>query len=520
MTVLGLTLRRLVRSTWPLNIGLDEFGGSITVEVRPAFGGLSMFTEQLGGLLVRLLVSSEGGRGVSDSETAAELSQRMLEDSVCVFVNQQEALGRCSRLEVVQIVPYAVLRFSFLKVRWTRRISQPAKLALKVSDLSGTNFRFSTSKPANFDDMSATEQFASCAAAVAETMQDTQASSTTELTAETTASAFSLALQPPEIATVGTVFLVRLKVTTASGAPVRDVRVRAGIQKAAATSPGSTSPATLQALALNGRKLEVLADSAVELDPQTTVRVSKPTGIISFPLTITRAVSGTYKLLFQPDVPDANVVLETSAFKVENSVSRIYSDEAAWGQVEIPDFGQLTPLPRTPRFCVETATNESLTDLQSAGVRAIIKLSLKGAPSQQESKAMRLANDLKQGARQSLRNSANDMAARLSQQSSGFMKETVDRFIANSASPAKGSFAGLSPDFAEACLTTPLRQMQVGDPFTELGFGNVSDVAQMKYDKYYIYVAEVNIVVIKARVHSWSNSECSKRPSFKLQRGP
>ena len=470
--------QRFLRSTWPLNIGIDEFGGSITVEVRPNFGGLSMFTQFLGGLLVRLLVSSEGGRGVNDAGAAQDLSQRMLGDHVCVFVQWREPLGRCTDLVIIQTTPFLVMRFSFLKVRWLRRISQPARISLKVSDLSGSDFRYSVSKPPGFENMSDVQKFHSCSSAVQETLTDTQSSTTIEITAETTASQFFLALVPPEIAIVGNVFLVRLRVTTASGAPVRDVRVRAGIQKLAATSPGSTSPGLLQSLVQSGRRLEVLTDSNVELDPTTTVRVSKPNGIISFPLTITRAMSGTYKLLFQPDGPNAQVVLETKPFKVENPIYRITSAEGPWGQVEIPDFGMFTPLPRTPRFCVETATNESLAELQATGVRTRIQLILKGAPSQQESAAMRAALQAKEAAKAALQASANNMAANLSQESTGFMKTVVDRFIADSASQAKGSFAGLTADFARACLETPLRQMQVGDPFTELGFGNATSAAR------------------------------------------
>jgi len=90
---------------------------------------------------------------------------------------------------------------------------------------------------------------------------------------------------------------------------------------------------------------------------------------------------------------------------------------------------------------------------------------------------MRAALQAKEAAKAALQASANNMAANLSQESTGFMKTVVDRFIADSASQAKGSFAGLTADFARACLETPLRQMQVGDPFTELGFGNATSDA-------------------------------------------
>ena len=61
---------------------------------------LPQFTEYLGGLLVRLVVSGEGGQYITDRDMAFELSQRLLSDSVCVFLNRVEQLGRCSNLEV------------------------------------------------------------------------------------------------------------------------------------------------------------------------------------------------------------------------------------------------------------------------------------------------------------------------------------------------------------------------------------------------------------------------------------
>jgi len=269
-------------------------------------------------------------------------------------------------------------------------------------------------------------------------------------------------------------FLVRIKVATASGAPIRDVRMRVGIALTSATSPSSSSPSMLQSLASQGKKLGIVASGSAELDPETTVRVSKPDGVINFPLTVTRAVSGAYQLKFQPEVPDAEIVLETSPFKVENPIHGISSVESKWGEVEVPDFSVPVTIPRTPKFCVETSTNESLEQLQSAGVRTRIRLILKGAPSQQESAATRLVSSLKEEANQVVRTSANRMASKLSEGSTGFVKEAVDRFVASSASPARGSFAGLSPEFAEACMRTPLKMMQVGDPSLSMSFGNQS----------------------------------------------
>ena len=51
----------------------------------------------------------------------------------------------------------------------------------------------------------------------------------------------------------------------------------------------------------------------VELDPLTSVRLSNADGVIGFPLTVIRGGSGTYQLQFQPDIPDAKIVLQSRA---------------------------------------------------------------------------------------------------------------------------------------------------------------------------------------------------------------
>ena len=77
-----------------------------------------------------------------------------------VFVNFEEQLKRCSRLELVQVSPFPVMRFSFLRVNWVRRISNPAKIKLRVADLSGSNgWSQGWPLPAGFQNMTPQEQF-------------------------------------------------------------------------------------------------------------------------------------------------------------------------------------------------------------------------------------------------------------------------------------------------------------------------------------------------------------------------
>ena len=89
------------------------------------------------------------------------------------------------------------------------------------------------------------------------------------------------------------------------------------------------------------------------LDPSTTVRVSDSEGMVSFPLTVVKGGSGTYLLHFQPDAPDAKIVLETSAFKVENRMN--IAVESSFSEIDIPEFGPLVSVPKRPQFCVSFA---------------------------------------------------------------------------------------------------------------------------------------------------------------------
>lgn len=236
---------------------------------------------------------------------------------------------------------------------------------------------------------------------------------------------------------VGSMFLVRLQVSTASGGPVRDARVRVGIKALKSMAPGSTSPSLLQSLAVSGNSLGVVADENVELDPVTTVRVSDASGVIGFPLTVIRGSSGTYQLQFQPDVPDAKIVLQTSAFKVQNSIS--VNATSAFGQIQIPEFGKAATVPKAPQFCIESASGETLQELQKEGIRLSITLILKGAPNEKESKASRAVQDAKKASVEAIRNRANAMTDRFSQTTNADLRKAVDVMIASTISQRKGA---------------------------------------------------------------------------------
>lgn len=463
--------------SWPLNLELQEFSGMITVELRPRFGvELPQITQYTGGLIARLLISSEGGTDV-ESEISMELSPRLLGDAVCLFDNFVEPLQRCTNLEMVQVSPFPVIRFSFLRVNWVRRISNPAKIKLRVTDLSGSDgWSLGWPLPAGFQNMTPHEQFSQCTGIAAYSRELIEETMTPEISAETAASQYAILLPPPDSVVVGQMFLMRVQVLTASGGPVRDARVRVGIKALKAMAPGSTNPNLLQTLAAQGNSLGTVADQNVELDPLTTVRVSDASGIIGFPLTVTRASSGTYQLQFQPDVPDAKIVLQTSAFKVLNTIS--VSGSASFSHLEIAEFGKPVPVGKAPEFCIESASGESLQKMQSEGIKLSMTLTLKGAPSSKESMASRLVQDAKKAAVAKGRDSANAMAARISQTNNPALRRAVEVMVASASSKRKGMFIGLSEEFAEACYNTPALLLQSGDPAMVLAssFGNATAI--------------------------------------------
>ncbi|CAJ1433594.1 unnamed protein product, partial [Effrenium voratum] len=463
--------------SWPLGVPISDLGGLVTIEIRPKYE-LPQFTQFLGGLVIRLLVSSEGGKDILDVETSIELSQRMLAGSTCLFLNSVEILQRCTPLVPVQIAPFPVLRTSFRQVSWERRISQPAKMVLKATDLSGSGFRSGMPLPDGFHSMTPAQQLGTCAEAAADSKSLAKASLTPEISAEIAPSQYNVVLAPPELVYVGAMFLIRIKVTTASGAPARDVRIRVGIKTVSSTSPSSTSPGLLQSLAASGNSIQVVSDSNVQLDPSTTVRVSDSEGVIGFPLTVERATSGTYQLQFQPDVPDARIVLQTSTFKVENPIIGISSPDS-WGQLEITEFGKPFRVNRAPRFCISTATNETLQQLQDAGVRSSLTLTLKGAPAEREGRASQLVMQLRKQAASDAQVSANRILEQFAQNKNGALNSAAKALLKTANSKAVGIFAGFSEEFAEACFETPARQLLAGDPALASNLGsNISAAAE------------------------------------------
>ena len=115
-------------------------------------------------------------------------------------------------------------------------------------------------------------------------------------------------------------------------------------------------------------KRDITLEENVALDPSTAVRVSDSKGMVSFPLTVVKGGSGTYLLHFQPDVPDAKIVLETSAFKVENAMN--ITVVPSFSEIDIPEFGQVVSVPKLPQFCVRSSGNAVNLFAGTSGVHA------------------------------------------------------------------------------------------------------------------------------------------------------
>lgn len=470
--------------SWPLDRELQDFG-SITVEFTPRNGfPVPYLLERIGVLYVRLLVTSEGGKDVTIDQTSFELSKHMLGDAVCVFYYAREVTGRCSDLELVSTFPAIVVRFSFLTVKWIRRVSLPGKIKLRVADLSGSDlWSEGWPLPADFWDLNSDSKYLACYINAGLSREMMQRPMTAEISAETTPSKYEITVPPPINIRVGVLFLVRVKVSTASGGPVENVRLRVGIRSLSLTTPRRTSPALLQLLALQGNSIGVLTEENVALDPSTTVRVSDSEGMVSFPLTVVKGGSGTYLLHFEPDAPDAKIVLETSAFKVENAMN--ITVVSNFSEIDIPEFGQVVSVPKLPQFCV-TAVGSAVNlfnGTSGAHVGDIGQLSmtlrLKAVPTEKESAAARLVRDAKMDLQRRASESANAMAARFSETTNVDLRQAVNRLIESHNSKARGMFAGLSEAFAEACYKTPAKLLQRGDPALEENIGEFVEDADL-----------------------------------------
>eukprot|EP00931_Biecheleriopsis_adriatica_P037967 TRINITY_DN21779_c0_g2_i2.p1 TRINITY_DN21779_c0_g2~~TRINITY_DN21779_c0_g2_i2.p1 ORF type:complete len:1168 (+),score=198.52 TRINITY_DN21779_c0_g2_i2:212-3505(+) len=392
------------------------------------------------------------------------ISQGMLEEATCFWVQNREILGRCSDLTMLQDKPYILVGFSFKLVKWARLLQLPGKMKIVVTDLSGSTLGSKMLKPSNFDSMTAPQQVETCVSAAAATTSSQSATSGT-IVAETEPSQYRIEIPPPDVVQVGSMFLVRLRVLTKSGGPVRGQQIRVGIKSGSATSSSSVGTDTLQKMAQNGNTINVVANGNVELDNATLVRTSKADGTVNFPITIARAASGTFILQFQPETAGGKVVKESAAFKVNNEITAISSPDGAWDKIGVQEFGELVDVPRLPTFNVTTSSGRTLQHMSDEGIAIRIRLKLKGV-STKKSAVQKEIEKTKKEAVANAKAEAEKKFQAMQKAAAGVVPhvaEAVSNYISSATSNAIGAFSGLSEDFALSCMNTAAASLQAGD---------------------------------------------------------
>merc|ERR1719409_1711637 len=111
----------------------------------------------------------------------------------------------------------------------------------------------------------------------------------------------------------------------------------------------------LQQIGSSGNTLKTFKSTAVVLDTTTTVQRSTKDGVVSFPIQVTHAASGSYMLKFEPIVPNGRVLLTSTPFYVVNQVESIGSNGVGWKEVELEKFGVDQQIPKQLQFRVYTA---------------------------------------------------------------------------------------------------------------------------------------------------------------------
>ncbi|CAE8714044.1 unnamed protein product [Polarella glacialis] len=460
-------------STLPLNTRLSDVSGAKFVVEMSAPNGSPEFLN-FGFAAVRVMVSSLAK--VLSYEEAWATTSTMLDESVCVWINFKEVDGACSLLEVVQTAPYVILRFSFLNLAWSRVVSLPAQAKLLISDLSASALKIKMDAPAGFAQMGPLEKYSTCMSAVRITTSKLSLQNTREIKAELTPAGASTSVAPPDVVTVGSMFLVRIQLRTASGAPLAGQSIRVGIVKVSSTKASSASGGLLQRLSQQGHTLAVSASHKVTLDDQGLVRTSKADGTVSFPLTVSRASSGTYMLQFQPEAASSKILYESQTFKVTNQIEVIGNAEDPWTEISILKFGEAVDVPRRPAFKVTTTDGSTLQQLHEDGTKILLKLELKGTSTKQ-TKANSIVNQVKQDAVRRAKAGAKSASSKLVKTLGGVAQTAASRLMAQKFGAAVGAFAMLDESFAVSCSETAANALQDVDEVQESTMAEAVSVA-------------------------------------------
>eukprot|EP00931_Biecheleriopsis_adriatica_P041207 TRINITY_DN23583_c0_g1_i1.p1 TRINITY_DN23583_c0_g1~~TRINITY_DN23583_c0_g1_i1.p1 ORF type:complete len:2026 (+),score=318.32 TRINITY_DN23583_c0_g1_i1:88-6078(+) len=437
----------------PIGRTFDSTGGTFEVEV--IFPPLPVqFPWRKGSLLVRLMVTEAGGRRLTPGESFIRTSID-LEAAVCIFEGFKEPLGRCSDLEEVQSFPL-IYRFRFKSFKW--KSTSASSIRLMVNDLSGSGLGQKVPMPANFSESNARDKAVQCSTAVAAAASFAEARTTSTIQAETQPASAQVLLPPPPVVTVGDVFLVRLRIFTKTGSPLSGADIRVGIKSAATTSGTEASPSLLQSIGQEGNTLSAVSDGTTTLDPTSELRTSKDGGVCDFPISITRAATGTYQLVFQPEASGSTIILEGATFKVHNPISSIAFAGNPWGELEVDEFGEESKISKQPAFQVEVESSSgdasSLQALHDQGTQVQVQLRMKAV----SKKRVEVEEQLKEEARQARR----DAAAKVQEAYADIGKN--GEALLDEQIRASGVFNALEDDFADGCKETTASALGNGNP--------------------------------------------------------
>jgi len=421
--------------------------------------------------MIRAFVVYEAGKHLSAPE-ARSASQAMLDEAVCIFFQgpngMAEVLGRCSPPALVQLQPFVIVRFKFLKLTWKHVLHHPAEIKLTFSDLSGSVLSDKVRAPDFFPLLnSSAARAGACTASLLSHKASAQTRTTGVIVAETGAASASVELQPPEVGHVGKMFLVRIKLMTKLGTPARHQPMRVCIASLSDSSPSVAGPAFLEKLSGRGHTLETACTKKSRLAAGGTVRTSRANGVVSFPLTVELAPQGTYVLHFQPQRPGARIMLTSAPFRVFNDISAVNFVSASWGMIKVAKFGEASMLPRKPRFVVEASEGRTLQELWDDGVRTSITLTLRGVSVAQLEAKQRMRERRQQLASTALRmakNRSEELVSHVQALGTTVAGDMAAKFQEKIASMGGGLFGDFEDTYREACMATSAATLGRGDP--------------------------------------------------------
>eukprot|EP00931_Biecheleriopsis_adriatica_P027992 TRINITY_DN16743_c0_g2_i1.p1 TRINITY_DN16743_c0_g2~~TRINITY_DN16743_c0_g2_i1.p1 ORF type:complete len:2408 (-),score=436.36 TRINITY_DN16743_c0_g2_i1:52-7275(-) len=439
----------------PLNTRIGDLDNSRFVVQVTANGPAGRYPDlaNIGFMSVRVAITNMADTDL-DAAEADSASLSSLTEATCVFLLGKEVTGRCSELQLLQTDPFLLASFEFKSLTWSKVTRYPPKVKLAVSDLSLSTLDQKVKKPSGFDAMPSALKYAQCFEDIKRSQLLLQGVTTNEIAAELTPSAYEVIIPPPNVVTVGHIFLVRIQVRTASGSPLSGVRVTCALKDASLSNPLSAGADFLQNLAKSGDTIAVSSTGKAELDPEGTVRTSKKDGSVTFPLTIKTGGGGKYQIIFQPEGVGTKVVLTTAQFSLSNDITKLFTAENIT-EMRVEYFNQEIDIPTLPVFAVETASNKSLEELEDEGVEVVIKLEMKAASTKQSS-VMKLVEEAKSAAVKQAKDAAQKQVEDLANSDimSDLSADVAQKVLQSVSSKAVGDMSGLTDEYAEACMGT------------------------------------------------------------------